>query len=164
MEERDTLDIALGTAADDVHDVIVLSGLYVDVPMEADLDADPLHAAQLRLERADGSVWVLGVGDPDVGLDLANGRYVYTFRSVTYGRYCISIKLPVDDVWAKFVTGIVVSKKGVFLNGKAMASSLPAAPAPKVEEDPERDGSEYEFEFESDGVHDHALPEDSGGN
>jgi hypothetical protein len=128
-QERLCLDVTLGTSEDKLENVVVLSGMDLYVPLEADLDGDPFHDDILRLESADGRCWILNADEPAVGLDLDRKLHVYTFRGVPPGLYKISVKLS-DDVWSTVVSGIVVNKKGALLGGKELTDQEPKAIPP----------------------------------
>ncbi len=147
--ERFSLDVTLGTAEDTEQNVIVLTGVDLVVPLEADLDGDPVHDHAARLESVDGSFWILEADDPDVRLDLDARRYLYRFRAVPCGLYSISVKGAAG--WVPVVTGILVDKKGASMGGKLLAEKAhpprppppppPEEPAPEPEPLPEDFGS-----------------------
>jgi hypothetical protein len=131
-EERYRLDVTLGTPDDTSHNVVVLSGVDLDVPLEADLDDDPLHDDELLLEGTDGSFRRLTPKHPDVRLDLEKKLYIYRFRSVPPGEYRLSVRLS-DDVWASIATGIRVDKRGASFGGRQLTDAPPPAPPQEPE-------------------------------
>jgi hypothetical protein len=132
-DERYCLDVALGTSNDQACNVVVLSGVDLEIPLEADLDHDPVHEDELLLEGSDGSVRHLSGSDPDVRLDLDKKLHIYRFRSVPPGEYSLSARLS-DGVWASIATGIRIDKRGASFGGKLLTDAPPPKPAEAPEE------------------------------
>lgn len=108
-----SLDVMLGAAWDTQFNAIVLSGFDLEVPLEMDLDADPLHDDEVRLLSEDGAYEaVLCASEPDVRADLEKNLYIYRFRSVPPGLYRIQVRTS-DQNWATVITDIMVGRKGV---------------------------------------------------
>lgn len=143
IQERFCLDVTLGTSEDKQQNVVVLSGVDLVVPLEADLDGDPLNDDVVRLEGADGSCWILSAGHPDVRLDLDKNLCLYTFRTVPNGVYKISVKLS-DDVWSTVVTGIVVDRNGASLGGSQLTARAPQPIPEDVADEGPEDSQESE--------------------
>src|SRR5690606_16553955 len=70
------------------HNTLVLGGLDVVVPLELDVDADPLSDDVVSLRSVHGLFeQTLSAGDPDVTPDLEAGVASYRFRLVPPGLY-----------------------------------------------------------------------------
>jgi hypothetical protein len=107
------LDVMLGSPGDGKFNTIVLGGVDLEVPLEMDLDADPLHDDEVRLLSEDGSYEaVLCANEPDVRADQDKNLYIYRFRSVPPGLYRIQVRIS-DRGWATVITDILVGRKGV---------------------------------------------------
>ncbi len=129
IDDAYAIHVALGTTADAAPNTLVLAGIDLEIPLEADLADDPLHDDQVLLEGIDGSRRILGVGDPDVRLDTDRRLYLYRFRGVPVGIYALSVGLS-DGIWAPVLSGIVVKKDGAHLGETALADrDAPAVPA-----------------------------------
>ncbi len=135
IDDRCAIHVAPGTTQDTTSNVLVLAGVDIELPLEADLDGDPLHDDEVRLEGADGSLRTLTADDPDVRLAPDRRLHLYRFCDVPAGIYSLSAKLS-DGTWAPIMTGLVVTKAGVRLGGDVLADrDAPAVPedAPRVE-------------------------------
>jgi hypothetical protein len=137
----DVHDVALGNIDEDDFNTLVLSGIDVVVPVEMDIDDDPLQDDEVRLRSEDGYYdAVLRSTDPDVEPDSEAGYLNYCFRLVPPGVYRVSVR--VREHWSLLVRGLVVKRDGVYLNGEQLddqppADSPGAAPAPTDETEPE---------------------------
>jgi hypothetical protein len=120
-----THDVYLLNKGDSGMNTIVLSGVDVVIPLEADLDDDPDQDDELRLRSLDGRVErVLYTSDEDATQDGDNPRFLYTFRNVPPGLYTLALRAS-GDVWATVMTGILITTKEATWQGKP----LDAAPA-----------------------------------
>lgn len=103
----------LGSPGDEEGNTLILSGIDLEVPLEMDLDADPLHDDEVRLLSEDGGYEaVLCASEPDVRADLDKNLYIYCFRSVPPGLYRLQVRTS-DQKWATVITDIVVGRRGV---------------------------------------------------
>jgi hypothetical protein len=140
-QDEQILDVMLGSPGDAQLNTVILSGIDLEVPLEMDLDADPLHDDEVRLLSEDGAYEaVLCASEPDVQADLEKNLYIYRFRSVPPGLYRIQVKTS-DQAWATVITDIVVGKKGARIGDTELEdkdpekiplspAAPPAAPAP----------------------------------
>jgi hypothetical protein len=146
-KDEQILDVMLGTPGDKGVNTLILGGIDLEVPLEMDLDADPLHDDEVRLQSEDGSYEdVLCASEPDVRADLDKNLYIYCFRSVPPGLYHIQVRTS-DQKWATVITGIVVGRKGVRIGDteledkdpdKIPAATPPPPPPPLHRQKPRR--------------------------
>jgi hypothetical protein len=140
-QDEHILDVMLGSPGDTNFNSLVLSGVDLEVPLEMDLDADPLHDDEIRLLSEDGAYEaVLCANEPDVQTDLDKNLYIYCFRSVPPGLYRIQVRTS-DQGWATVITDIVVGRKGVRIGETELEDKdpekIPLTPAaPPVPEPP----------------------------
>ena len=140
-QDEQILDVMLGSAGDAQFNTVILSGIDLEVPLEMDLDADPLHDDEVRLLSEDGAYEaVLCASEPDVQADLEKNLYIYRFRAVPPGLYRIQVRTS-DQKWATVITDIVVGKKGARigetdLEDKDPDKIPPSPPAPAAPEPP----------------------------
>jgi hypothetical protein len=139
-----THEVALGNLDEDDFNTIVLSGIDVVVPVELDLDGDPLQDDLVRLRSEDGYFdAILASSDPDVEPDTDGGYLNYCFRLVPPGVYRVSVLIA--EQWVPLVRGLVVKRDGVFLNGEQLDDAPPEqrpAPAPDDEVSEDDDDSQ----------------------
>jgi hypothetical protein len=133
-------DIMLGNPGESDHNTIVLSGIDLVVPLELDLDSDPLHDDEIRLKSETSAFErILLSSDPNATPDPDKHLLLYRFRVVPPGIYRISVK--VGETWSDLVVGLVVSKKGAYLGDKRLDDGDPEAihppPVPKADEESE---------------------------
>lgn len=136
-QDEQILDVMLGSPGDTKFNSLVLSGVDLEVPLEMDLDADPLHDDEIRLLSEDGAYEaVLCANEPDVQTDLDKNLYIYRFRSVPPGLYRIQVRTS-DQGWATVITDVVVGRKGVRIGETELEDKdpekiplTPAAPPP----------------------------------
>ncbi len=128
---EDVRDVMVGAPGDTAGNMLVLGGMDVVVPLEMDLDDDPLQDDEVWLRRADGSVvQVLYANDPDVERNEEQRLFFFGFRDVPFGVYTVSVK--VGDQLYDAIRGLVVCREGVLLGGKKLASSWTARQPPTV--------------------------------
>jgi hypothetical protein len=135
---EDVRDVMVGAPGDKAGNVLVLGGVDVVIPLDMDLDSDPLQDDEVWLRRPDGSVvQVLYSSDPDVERNEEQRLFFYGFRDVPYGIYTVSVK--VADQLYDAIRGLVVCKDGVFINGEKLSNEWkapPPSPAPAPAPDP----------------------------
>jgi len=152
-QDEQILDVMLGAPADKAFNTLVLSGIDLEVPLEMDLDADPLHDDEVRLLREDGAYSaVLCANEPDVRADLDKNLYIYRFRFVPPGIYRIQVRTS-DQGWATVITDIVVGRKGVRIGDTELEDKDPEQvprdpqPPPAVLAPPEVSGLGEHMDF-----------------
>lgn len=133
-------DVALGNQDDTDHNTIVLSGVDLVVPLELDLDGDPLHDDEVKLKAETGEFErILLSSDPDVTPDPDRGLLLYRFRVVPPGVYRLSVK--VGEMWSELAIGLAVSMQGAYLGDRKLNDASPSAarsaPPPAAAEEPE---------------------------
>lgn len=106
--------VATSNPGDDTHNTLVLSGIELVIPLEADLDGDPNTPDCVRLTKEDGSFQSeLTAGGPGVEQDGENPLFFYHFSGVSMGEYSIEVK--VGDNWHTILRGLRLSHKGAFV-------------------------------------------------
>lgn len=119
-------DVALGNPSEADHNTIVLSGIDLLVPLELDLDDDPLQDDEVRLQAIGGGFErILLSSDPQVQPDPAKRLLIYRFRAVPSGVYRLSVK--VGERWTDLFVGLVVRKDGAYLGSKKLDARAPEA-------------------------------------
>jgi hypothetical protein len=137
--------VATFDPADREWNTIVLEGLDVVIPLQEDLDCDPLQDDEIRLQNLDGSFEkILNASDPDANPDHDKLVINYNFRKVPAGLYRISVRT--GEVWVDVSTELIVSPRGAFFLGKKLSQNPPRAsfkgrleepePASEEEDDP----------------------------
>ena len=132
-----THDVALGNPRGKDFNTIVLSGVDLAVPLEMDLDCDPLQDDEVRLQSEDGHYEkILLASDADARPDPDKRIVVYTFRLVPPGAYRISVRIGAEK-WLDVVTGLVVTKEGAFVGDQKLGSEPESVAEEKAEDPPE---------------------------
>lgn len=132
---QETYDVALGNKGEKDFNTITLSGIDLVLPVELDMDGDPLQDDAVRLRSEHGFYdQVLTARDPDVEVDTDNRYLFYRFRFVTPGSYRASVLI--GDHWVPLLRGIVVTKEGAFVGGKKLGEDRPQTSPADPEESP----------------------------
>jgi len=139
MDPASTLHLAPSFRDDTRYTTLVVTGVDLEVPLEADLDDDPLQDDEVALDGADGSRRILKVGDPDVRLDPGRRLYLYRFRDVPKGIYTLSVRLS-DRSWAPILSGVLVTREGATHGGRPLSTSA----APALPDEPPREPAEVD--------------------
>jgi hypothetical protein len=127
---------------------LVLSGIELIVPLEMDLDEDPLQDDEVRLSRIDGHFTrELKASDPDVTREEGGERLFYRFRDVPPGVYSIQARVG-EDRWASILEGILVTTKKATWNEQDL-SDEPEAFTPRGADPPEHEATIAEPATES---------------
>jgi hypothetical protein len=107
--------VSFGNAGENDKNTIVLTGVDLVLPLEMDLDGDPLHDDEVRLRSSNGFFErVLLVSDDDVEKDFERSIASYRFRAVPLGIYDVATRIA--GVWIDVLRGLVVKKTGVFVH------------------------------------------------
>ncbi|MRG90705.1 hypothetical protein [Polyangium spumosum] len=131
-------DVALGNPRGKDFNTIVLSGVDLTVPLEMDLDDDPLQDDEVRLRSEDGHYEkILLASDADARPDPDKRLVLYTFRLVPPGAYRIAVRIGAEK-WLDVVTDLVVTKQGAFLGDKKLGTE-PERVAEETAEEPADD-------------------------
>ena len=114
-----TYDVMLGNPGDELFNVLVLAGIDVVMPLERDLDRDPLQDDEVSLQSLDGAYeQVLFSSDDDVAPDDDNRLLYYRFRLVPPGVYSVFVKTAGKA--SEIVRGLIVRRDGVYLGTKKL--------------------------------------------
>jgi hypothetical protein len=142
--------VAVGNEGEDDHNTIVLSGVDLSVPLEMDLDDDPLQDDEIRIRSEDGFFEQhVRASDADAEPLVDQRMILYHFRGVPPGVYRIQVN--VAGRWVDVIRGLVVRRGGVVHAGSNLTTSRPthslgpAAPPPEPPEHDEAPDEESEF-------------------
>lgn len=138
-------ELSVGDVGGADHDTLVIGGIDLVIPMELDLDDDPLQDDQLSLV-SETTEWqqTLTIVDEDVTVQPESRRSLFRFRDVPYGIYRTEVCIARQRVVLH--RGIIVRAEGAFLGdrelggdvapapGGAVVTDLPPAPTPRYEE------------------------------
>ncbi len=143
-EATEIHEVALGNFGEDDYNTLVLTGIDLVVPLEMDVDGDPLQDDEVRLSSEHG-YWsrVLRVSDADVVPDPTTRLLLYRFRFVPPGVYRLATR--VGGRWSPLASGIVVTREGAFFGGQPLSDEPPTTGAAVDESsdvDPEGDGGD----------------------
>ncbi len=126
MAAKHDYPVALFDAGDTYYNTIVLPGLEIIVPLEEDLDCDPLQDDEIRLQTLDGSFeQIRKASDPEAVPDDDAGLIYYHFSDVPAGYYRVSVRI--GEVWVDVSVNLMVTRKGVYLCGNRLTKEAPAA-------------------------------------
>jgi hypothetical protein len=121
------LDVSLGDPGGPDFNTVVLTGVDLVIPLEADLDGDPLHDDEVRLVSEAGDFdAVLTANDEDVQHLPDKNLYAYKFRDVPPGVYRVLVRIA-EQGWATVLGNLVVHRGGARLEGQEITSSEPEA-------------------------------------
>lgn len=124
-------------AGDARVNTLALPGRDIVVPLQQDLDCDPLQDDEVRLSSCCGSFeQVLFASDADAVPDDAAAMVHYRFRNVPPNYYRLSVRIGTQ--WVDITTDLVVTPRGAWLHGRLLTAEPPesryrhrtAAPAP----------------------------------
>ena len=135
--------IVPGMPEDEKFNTLV-RGHDVLVPLEADLEDDPLQDDEVRLLAEDGDqTYSLRTSDAAVTFDKEKNLLLYQFRNVAFGLYDLQVR--VDDEWVTMVSALHVLPDGVWVGDEQMGTDEPTA-APKREDEARDDDETEEFD------------------
>lgn len=134
--------VATSGPDDNKYNTLVLSGIELVIPLEADLDADPNTRDSIKLVSQDGAYeCVLTVGDTEVVKDGENPLYFYHFHFVPPGFYRVEVKI--GEEWVPIISDLQVNQEGVFLNNVSFEGKIDSDSLGKPEKEVEPDVFEY---------------------
>ena len=117
--------VMLRDVGDAGFNTIRLTGVDLVVPVELDLDGDPLMDDVVSLRSAHGRYeQTLVVGDPDVEIVEAQRLAYYRFTDVPPGLYRVAVRI--RDRWVRVIDGLLVTVEGAFVRGEALGAELPS--------------------------------------
>jgi hypothetical protein len=124
--------VMLCDVGDEGHNVLVLSGIDVVLPLEMDLDGDPLMDDVVSLRSVHGRFeQELTIGHPDVRPHPDKRLVYYRFRFVPPGLYRVSVR--VGSTWSSVIERLLVTHEGAFLRGQKLDATPPAIAAAAAE-------------------------------
>jgi hypothetical protein len=133
-------DVTLGNEGGEDHNTIVLGGIDLVVPVELDLDGDPLQDDEVNLRSEHGHYnRTLLSSDHDVTPAQDSRFLYYRFRHVWPGAYRLSVRIA--GQWTSLLRGIVITKDGAFVGGKKLEDALPTDKAAEPEERTEEEAA-----------------------
>ena len=128
-----THSVAAFDPGDKDFNTLVLPCREVVIPLEEDLDCDPLQDDEIRLTSLDGShEQILRASDQDAERQAEQALIHYRFRDVPPGYYRIAVRIA--EQWVDVSTDLVVTARAAFLNGRKLAKQ-----PPQITFDPRRD-------------------------
>lgn len=126
--------VSLGDPGGADHNTIVLGGLDVTVPLEMDLDDDPLQDDEVRIVgRGRFYEQHVRASDPEAEALLDEQLILYRFHDVPPGVYRVQVR--VGGRWRTVVHGLLVAREGA-----RTASNRAAAERPVLKLGRPRDG------------------------
>jgi hypothetical protein len=127
-------DVAFGNTNGKDFNTIVLSGVDITVPLEMDLDDDPLQDDEVRLRSEDGHYDQTRLAsDADAKPDKDKRLVLYTFRLVPPGAYRVSVRIGAEK-WMDVVTGLVVKRDGAYVGDTKLGTEAEAVKEEPPEE------------------------------
>lgn len=145
MQDEDAVveeirNVATCDSDEKIASTLVLGLRDVIIPLEMDVDGDPLQDDEVRLASVGGVVErVLHASSEDVEPDREARLLYYRFRDVPYGAYRVSVRIA--EEWTDVFHDLVVRKEGVFCGEMKLDGSKPknqiSAPLLPVEQEGE---------------------------
>ncbi len=145
---REVYQVALCDVGDRSTNTLQLIGYDVVVPLEMDLDGDPLQDDRVRLVADTGRrVREVSSSAREAERDDATGTILYHFRDVPPGVY--HVETFIRGGWYRVVEGLTVRQKGVFLGATALTDEAPSASFDAGEHEPDDDATYEEGPIET---------------
>lgn len=117
--------VCVGNLGEDDFNTLVIDGIDLVIPLEMDLDDDPLQDDEIRLRSLDGFFeQIVRASDPDAEPKPDERLIYYHFRDVPPGPYRIEVN--VGGVWALVVDGLIVTRTGSMLHGNKLTNERPS--------------------------------------
>lgn len=116
--------VCVGNLGEDDFNTLVIGGIDLVIPLEMDLDDDPLQDDEIRLRSLDGFFeQIVRASDPDAEPAPDERLIYYHFRDVPPGPYRIEVN--VGGVWVLVVDGLIVTRTGSTLHGNKLTNERP---------------------------------------
>jgi hypothetical protein len=135
--------VALGDVGSSTKNTLLLDRWDLVVPVERDLDDDPLVDDEVVLKDLDGQVVRrLLASDDDVSEDPDSGMLLYCFRDLPFGVYSVAVVVGAQE--HPVIAQVVVRAKGVFIGETKLSESSALARLARAQEpadDAEADGA-----------------------
>lgn len=136
--------VCVGNVGGDDINTIVVGGFELVIPLELDLDDDPLQDDEVRLYSEDGCfTQIVKASDPGAEPAPDERLLYYHFRDVPPGAYRVEVN--VGGRWTRVLDGVVVRRSGPVLRGAQLDAERPAlqlGPGAQPEEDESEDEPE----------------------
>lgn len=117
--------VCVGNLGEDDFNTLVIGGMDLVIPLEMDLDDDPMQDDEIRLRSLDGFFeQVVRASDPDAEPSPDERLIYYHFRDVPPGPYRIEVN--VGGAWALVVDGLIVTRTGSMLHGNKLTNERPS--------------------------------------
>lgn len=118
-------DVALFNPGEKEKNTIVLGGVDVIIPLELDVDGDPLQDDAVCLRSASGNFEDVRLSSDEHVTAAADKRHLYyPFLDVPAGLYCVDVRI--GQSWVNIQSNLLVVKGTAYWNGKPMEEDLPA--------------------------------------
>lgn len=103
---------------------IVLPGMELIIPLEEDLDCDPLQDDEIRLlDLAGGQERIVKSSDPEAVPKHEERLIYYHFKNVLPGIYKLSVRI--GGHWADLLNDLIVTPKGAFIGRQRLDAAAP---------------------------------------
>jgi hypothetical protein len=113
--------VCVGNFGEDDFNTLVIDGMDLVIPLEMDLDDDPMQDDEIRLRSIDGFFeQVVRASDPEAEPKPDERLIYYHFRDVPPGAYRIEVN--VGGVWALVVDALIVTRTGSMLHGTQLTN------------------------------------------
>ena len=117
--------VSVGNPGEDDFNTIVIGGTDLVIPLEMDLDDDPMQDDEVRLRSLDGFFeQVVRASDPDAAPAPDERLIYYQFRDVPPGAYAIEVN--VGGRWSLVASGLIVTKTGSVLGASELNTERPS--------------------------------------
>lgn len=136
-----TYRVATGPIGASAHNTIVVRGMSLTLPLELDLDDDPLQDDEVRLRSQDGFFEQhVRASDPEAEPLIEERLLLYHFRDVPPGVY--NAEVNAGGRWRTVVRGLLVERSGAdgadpHISGTRESPKLGGEDAHHVHDDPE---------------------------
>lgn len=119
-------DVALFNPGEKEHNTIVLGGVDVVVPLELDVDGDPLQDDAVCLRSRTGRFEDVRLSSDEQVTATPDKRHLYyPFHDVPAGLYCVDVRI--GDSWVNIQSNLLVVKGTAYWNEKELTGDLPGA-------------------------------------
>ncbi|HEU0122685.1 MAG TPA: hypothetical protein VFQ91_19290 [Bryobacteraceae bacterium] len=116
--------VALFNPGEKEFNTIALPGMDIVIPLQEDLDCDPLQDDEIRLaELGGGYERIVKSSDPEAVPERGAGLIHYHFPNVPPGLYQLAIRIA--GQWLPLASDLVITPKGAFIGKKKLGSSAP---------------------------------------
>ncbi len=126
MDAKRDYPVAVFDPGDAYYNTIVLPGMEIIVPLEEDLDCDPLQDDEVRLQRLDGGFeQIRKASDPEAIPDHEAALIYYHFTDVPAGYYRVSARI--GGEWVDVTLDLMLTSKGAHMSGRRLTKDPPPA-------------------------------------